>query len=62
MVLNFLYAQLVAGMDRKERDDFDAVLNSGVGEASWAQIEARAWQRLEAGEFDRGTDPDGGGE
>lgn len=42
-------------MDAKQRKEFDAELNSGIGNASWAQIEARAWERLEAGEFDRGT-------
>lgn len=63
-VLNYVYALLVAGLDRKERDDFDAALNSGVGEATWARVEARAWERLEAGEFDQpgqsDNDDDGG--
>jgi hypothetical protein len=45
-------------MDRKEREEFDSTLNSGVGSSSWANIEARAFERLQAGDFD--TDPDRG--
>ena len=43
-------------MDRKQREEFDSTLNSGVGAGSWANIEARAWERLSAGEFDRTAD------
>jgi hypothetical protein len=52
-------------MDRKQREDFDSTLNSGVGSSSWANIEARAWERLQEGEYDKGTDTgvrQGGGE
>lgn len=58
MVLNFVYSLLVAGLGRKERENFDATLNSGVGEASWSRIEAHAWERLQAGEFDRDDVPE----
>jgi hypothetical protein len=43
-------------MDRKQRDEFDSTLNSGIGDNSWARIEGRAWERLESGDFDRGSD------
>lgn len=54
---------MVTGLDRKQRDDFDSTLNSGVSSSSWAQIESRAFDRLAAGEFDRSDNPgnpDGG--
>lgn len=46
---------MVRDMDKKQREEFDSTLASGVSSSSWAQIEARAWQRLESGEYDRGT-------
>lgn len=52
-VLNFVYALMVREMDHKQRQDFDSTLNSGVGSSSWARIEAEAFARLEAGEFER---------
>ena len=42
----------MTGLDSKEREEFDATLNSGVSGSSWANIQARAFDRLEAGEFD----------
>ena len=49
-------------MDKKQREEFDSTLNSGVGEQSWANVEARAWQRLQDGEFeDDPDDTEGGG-
>lgn len=56
--LNFVYALMVKEMDRKQRDDFDSTLNSGVGDSSWAHVEARAWERLQAGEFEHGGGED----
>lgn len=47
-------------MDRKEREDFDSTLNSGVGDNAWDRVQARAFDRLTAGEFD--SDPDGTGD
>jgi hypothetical protein len=52
---------MVRDMDRKQREEFDSTLNSGVSSSSWAQIEARAFDRLSAGEFDRGSDVGGQG-
>lgn len=52
MIFNFVYSLMVDGMDRKERDEFDSTLNSGVAGSSWARIESRAFERLAAGEFD----------
>ena len=46
---------MVQDMDPEQREEFDSTLNSGVTSSSWAQIEARAFERLQAGEFDRGT-------
>lgn len=43
---------MVENLDRKEREEFDATLNSGVSSGSWAHIQARAFERLESGEFD----------
>lgn len=54
--MNFVYALLVKNLDKKEREEFDATLNSGVSEEAWAHQSARAFDRLAAGEFDRGTD------
>jgi hypothetical protein len=51
--MNFLYAQMVSGMDTKERDEFDATLNSGVSSPSWDRMTSAAFDRLAAGEFDR---------
>jgi hypothetical protein len=47
---------MIDGMDRKQREEFDSTLNSGVSSSSWAHVEGRAWERLQEGEFDRGTD------
>lgn len=47
---------MVENLDQKEREDFDASLNSGVSAGAWERMEGRAWERLAAGEFDRGTD------
>jgi hypothetical protein len=44
---------MVREMDQKQREEFDATLSSGVGDASWAKIQAEAFAKLEAGEFDR---------
>jgi hypothetical protein len=49
---------MVKDMDRKQRDEFDSTLNSGVTGSSWAQIEGRAFDRLAQGEFDLTPDPD----
>jgi hypothetical protein len=43
-VFNFVYVLM------------DASLNSGISTGQWTRIESRAWERLERGEFDRGTD------
>lgn len=53
--MNFLYAQMVQGMDQKERDEFDATLNSGVSTPKWNRMSEEAFERLAAGEFDGGT-------
>jgi hypothetical protein len=55
-VFNFVYVLMVENLDPKEREDFDASLNSGISTGQWTRIESRAWERLERGEFDRGTD------
>ena len=52
-MLNFVYALMVREMDQKQREEFDATLTRGVGDASWAKMQAEAFARLEAGEFDR---------
>lgn len=49
-------------MDKKQREEFDSTLASGVSSSSWAQIEARAFNRLAEGDFDRGSPPAPGGD
>lgn len=51
--MNFVYALIVKNLDQKQREEFDATLNSGVTDTSWANISARALDRLAAGDFEQ---------
>lgn len=59
--MNFVYSLMVKDLDRKQREEFDSTLHSGVSGTSWAHVEGRAWERLQEGDFDRGTDLGGQG-